>query len=360
MKKLFCLVFLGLLLVGRNASALTFNITYDSSVTSLTNAADVETAFATAARLFQDLYTNSVTVNITMYWGPTGPFTGGVSLGISQFLLADSSYSEIKAALTAHRASAADTNSVASLPPADPIGGPWFVPIADARVLGLFPANDSTQDGAVSFATNVNYTFDPNNRAVLGKYDFIGVAEHEISEVLGRSSAQLDPTFGYLPYDLFRFTNTAARSFDPVATNAYFSVDNGTNVLKFFYTNALFGDIQDWKSSATNDAFDAFTSSGHLSPVSTVDIMALDVLGYNGPGVPAPHLVGTNLSNGNFQIRFVNTPGVSFTVLATTNLSVPLTNWTVLGTATEIPLGQFQFIDTSATGPRRFYEVRSP
>jgi len=359
MKKLFYLAFLGLLLVARTASALTFNISYDSSVTNLTNAAEVEAAFATAAQLFQDLYTNNATIKLTVYAGPTGPFTDGISLGRSQFILFQFPYTSITNALRTHRASAADTNSVASLPATDPTGGgTWLVPLAEARVLGLISLGNTNEDGEVGFATNKSYTFDPNNRTVAGKFDFIGVAEHEISEVLGRCT--FDLTTAFVPYDLFRFTNNAVRNFDPNATNAYFSVDNGATVLKLFYTNQFMGDIQDWKSSATPDAFDAFTSSGHLSPVSAVDITALDVLGYNGPGVPAPHLAAANLINGNFQIRFVNTPGVSFTVLATTNLSVPLTNWTVLGTATESPLGQFQFIDISATGPQRFYDVRSP
>src|SRR5882757_4248289 len=86
MKKLFCLVFLGLLLCARPASAITFDITYDSSVTNLTNAAQVEAAFATATQLFQDLYTNKATIKLTMYWGATGPFSDGVDLGRSQFL----------------------------------------------------------------------------------------------------------------------------------------------------------------------------------------------------------------------------------------------------------------------------------
>lgn len=361
MKKLFCLVcLLSLLLYTRSASALTFNITYDSSVTSLTNAAEVEAAFATAAQLFQDLYTNKATIKLTVYWGATGPFTGGVSLGRSQFILFQFSYASIIAALTSHRASVADINSVASLPTVDPIpgGGTWYVPLAEARVLGLISLSNTNEDGEVGFATNRSYTFDPNNRTVSGKFDFIGVAEHEISEVLGRCTFDLATAF--VPYDLFRFTNNAARSFDPNATNAYFSVDNGATVLKLFYTNQFLGDVQDWKSSATPDAFDAFTSSGHLNPISTNDITALDVLGYNGPGVAAAHVAGTKLANGNFQLSFVNTPGISFTVLASTNLSVHLTNWTVLGTATESPAGQFQFTDTPATNGQRFYDVRSP
>jgi len=358
MKKLFCAVLLFLIFLPPPASALTFNITYDSSVTSLTNAAQVEAAFTTATQLFDDLYTNQATISMTVYWGPTGPFSDGIDLGRSQFVLFQFQYSDITSALASHRATAADTNSVASLPATDPTGGgTWLVPLAEARVLGLIPVDYPDEDGEVGFASDVIYTFDPNNRSVTGKFDFIGVAEHEISEVLGRCS--IDLTTGFVPYDLFRFTNNAARSLDPNATNAYFSVNNGLTALKFFYTNASIGDVQDWKSSSTPDAFDAFSSSGHLNPVSTVDITALDVLGYNGPGLAAPHLFETRLASGNIQIRFVNSPGVVFNVLASTNLLLHLTNWTLLGTATENPAGQFQFTDTTATNKQRFYVVHS-
>jgi hypothetical protein len=33
----------------------------------------------------------------------------------------------------------------------------------------------------VTIGAGYSFTFDPNNRAVPGKYDFIGIAEHEIS-----------------------------------------------------------------------------------------------------------------------------------------------------------------------------------
>jgi len=170
----------------------------------------------------------------------------------------------------------------------------------------------------------------------------------------------LDPSFGFVPNDLFRFTNSGARNFDPNATNAYFSVDNGVTVLKLYYTNQFFGDIQDWKSGAVPDSFDAFVSSGHINPMGTADIIAMDVLGYNSPGtLEPPRLYGVK-TNGNIQVSFANSPGVTFTVLAATNLTVPAANWTVLGTATESPAGQFRFTDTTATNGVRFYRVRSP
>jgi hypothetical protein len=66
------------------------------------------------------------------------------------------------------------------------------------------------------------------------------------------------------------------------------------------------------------------------------------------------------LTNG-FQFAFSNSVGALFGVLATTNLALPLTNWTALGGVLEISPGQFQFTDPQATNsPNRFYRLRSP
>jgi hypothetical protein len=62
-----------------------------------------------------------------------------------------------------------------------------------------------------------------------------------------------------------------------------------------------------------------------------------------------------------FQLAFVNTSGATFSVLTATNLSLPLSNWTVMGQALELAPGQFQFTDPQTTNaPQRFYRVSSP
>ena len=81
--------------------------------------------------------------------------------------------------------------------------------------------------------------------------------------------------------------------------------------------------------------------------------------------VPVPTTVTLTdpraVSNGLFQFAFTNSPGALFGVLATTNLAMPLTNWTELDGVTEISPGQFQFTGLQATNsPQRFYLVRSP
>jgi len=61
------------------------------------------------------------------------------------------------------------------------------------------------------------------------------------------------------------------------------------------------------------------------------------------------------------QFSFTNLPGAPFTVLAAPDVSLPLSNWTVVGSITDNPAGFFQFIDLDATNfPQRFYQMRSP
>jgi Kelch motif/Galactose oxidase, central domain len=67
------------------------------------------------------------------------------------------------------------------------------------------------------------------------------------------------------------------------------------------------------------------------------------------------------LAAGACQFTFTNVPALSFTVVATTNPALPLSNWTTLRIATELSPGQYQFTDPQASSsPRRFYRIRSP
>ena len=67
------------------------------------------------------------------------------------------------------------------------------------------------------------------------------------------------------------------------------------------------------------------------------------------------------LTNGVFQFSFTNPAALNFTVLASTNMAMPLSNWTVLGVVTDSPAGQYHFSEPRNTnGVPRFYRVRSP
>jgi hypothetical protein len=74
-----------------------------------------------------------------------------------------------------------------------------------------------------------------------------------------------------------------------------------------------------------------------------------------------PKLTGLmGLSNGLFQFAFSNNdPGAAFTVLTTTNPSLPLTDWTVAGPATNTAPGLYHISTDTTNNPQGFYRVRS-
>ena len=66
-------------------------------------------------------------------------------------------------------------------------------------------------------------------------------------------------------------------------------------------------------------------------------------------------------TNGVFQFGFTNgTPGATYSVLFTTNVATPITNWIVIGTALQVGPDLWQFTDNSASNNARFYRLHSP
>ena len=66
-------------------------------------------------------------------------------------------------------------------------------------------------------------------------------------------------------------------------------------------------------------------------------------------------------AHGSFQFRFANASGVLFRVLASTDMTLPLSNWSVLGYLAETTSGLYVFTDTQASiYPKRFYRATYP
>ena len=351
------------LLLGSPSRALVFNTTYDASVTGSAYSAQIQSAFATATTYLSSLITNNMTINITVYWGAVGPFSGGISLGASSTSFAGTTtYAGLTNALRNARTTANDSNAVASLPASDPISptNAWWYTRAQAKALNLsgvgVSPNDATLDGSIGFASSVTYTFDPTNRAVAGKYDFIAVALHEITEVMGRVYYDLSTI--YIPYDLFRFSGPGVRTFSTTAPTVYFSVDNGVTDLRNFNPVESNGDLTDWALSGPSDACDYSLSSGRKALLSYADLTALDIIGYKLNYSP-PKLTGVK-SGTNFIVSYTNTPGTSYTLFATTNLALPIASWSNLGTNNDNGTpGQFTATNPIAsTNLLRFYRAR--
>ena len=256
------------------AYALTFNVSYGSSVTNASNAASIEQAFNDAITFYQNTFTNNITINLGVGWGYVGSTQiASGALGASSFSETSTKFSKLQQHL-----------SPAALPASDPTnGGTIYLSSANAKALGLVPGSYPALDGSVGFDSTSNWTFDPNQRAQAGAYDFIGVAEHEISEVLGRYSA--------LPghesvLDLYRYT--ANGTLDTSGTSAYFSTDRGATQSYYFNGNASAGDLGDW-TGQPNDAFNYAAGTGRQLMVSSKDLQEMASLGYTlAAPVPEP------------------------------------------------------------------------
>ena len=201
-----------------------------------------------------------------------------------------------------------------------------------------------TYNGSVNAPTNVgSYTVigtinDPN---------YQGGATNTLVIAVPTPPAIILTSAGVLPGGAFQFgfTNTPGVSFTVLATtNLALPLSNWTvlgGVTEVSPGNFQFTDPQ---ATSYTQRFYRVRSGLSIGAVTTVVLAN-----------PA------ELLGGAFQFSFTNTPGASFSVLTTTNLSLPLSNWTVVGGATEVSPGQFQYTDPQATNtPQRFYRVRSP
>jgi hypothetical protein len=250
------------------------NIQFDASADKAP--AGFESAVLAAVQLLDSQFTAPVTVTIDVGYGEVdGHPMGGGALGESISSLTDVTYAQLLSALPA-----------GVLPASDPTGGGTFtITTAEAAALGL-PHPAAGIDGHVGFSSTLPFTYDPANRAVPHTFDFIGIVEHEITEVLGRMS-MLDSN-AYSLMDLFRYSAPGVHSLSPNQT-AYFSIDGGQTNLDNFNSNPG-GDLGDWAASAGNDAFLAFSPSGVLLNLSSADITLMDALGYGAPSAAVQQL----------------------------------------------------------------------
>jgi hypothetical protein len=306
------LAVLGLMVVaGRTASALTINLTFDTDANYMAaglNASDItamKAACNSAAAQFTSRYNDPINVNIRV------TATAGTSdFGSSNtFFDSVASYNNLQAAFAADSKSADDATTVGNggslKSGTDPIGTThvYLVARAQAKALGL-RADDMQNDGTFNFGGGQPWTYDPNNRQVAGKFDFIGVAMHEYSEIMGRTSVMGDAlgtgTPNYCAFDLFHYTGAGTRGLSN-GPGRSFSFDNGTTLLIAFNNNAANqGDLQDWAGPAP-DPFNAFGPPNEQDDLTTVDLQTMDVIGYDriaGTGTGSAANISTRLPVG--------------------------------------------------------------
>lgn len=269
------------------AQAMLIKPVFDASITSRSNAAQIEAAFNAAAAQFDTAFANPATVNITVSWGSVaGQKLAAGDIGESMDNLSGYySYASLVGYLTSKsKSNPADTAlalAVSHLPKTDPTKLNQFeIPYAEAKAIGLLPSSLPMMDGYIGFSSTSAFDFNPVGGVTAGAYDFQGLAAHEIEEVLGRVTALQSATPQWAtPFDLYRYAaaNTPGFSY---AKPAYFSINGGLTSLGSFNISGG-GDRSDWQTlTGSHDLQNAYLSTGVTLGLTNSDLTALDVLGW--------------------------------------------------------------------------------
>ena len=312
------------LATSRQTQAVTFNFT----PTAATPQQAID-GFAAAGQRWSSLFSDDVTVNISIDFAPIA----SGALGSTGSSLTNYPYTNTRAAFVADAATNDDITATSFLQPApamrmlinytsnNPNGAGSSTPYLDAnaggnntnvrihhanaKALGLrSPTNDAT-DASISFNSNFAWDFNPYDGVTAGAYDFIGIATHEIGHALGFSSGVdlLDTnspsgTGTFLAeddvqtkaMDLFRYSAESKAQgvgvFDMSADSRskYFSINGGTTNLATFSTGRAHGDGQQaghWKDNLNLGIMDPTIASGTQQFISALDRRVLDVIGWN-------------------------------------------------------------------------------
>lgn len=300
--------------------------------------------FMAAGQLWQDRFTDDVTINIRMEVdGTLGPTT----LGGASNVTGGAFYADVRNALTLDATSATDLTAVANLQAtsidflshdrsgttvrsngSDAWSNVLDVARANLKALGLISPSASGLDSSITFNEDFNFDFDRSDG--ISGFDFIGIAAHEIGHALGfvsgvdvidilsgasgRAGEDIngaDPGIGELedfriftPLDLFRYSaDSLAESGQPALGSLldlrpdgtpFFSTDGGATNEGLFSTGAFNGDgrqASHWKDNLNLGLLDPTFAPGEFGDITPLDVRAFDVIGWDlasSAAVPEP------------------------------------------------------------------------
>src|SRR5216684_4477709 len=270
------------------------NVSFDQSVSTL------PTGFVTAVNYvvnyFDQLFTSPVTVNIAVGYGEIhgtalpsnalGESLPGIS-GQAGFVFLEN-YTQSRNALLAQSAPGAST-----LPTNSPAPGSLVMTAAEAKALGLYSSTTGF-DGWTGFSSIPNiFSYSVNSAPASNQYYFIGVVEHEFTEIMGRTSFLDQAPSYYSLMDLYRYAAPGVRQLGTGAAS-YFSIDGGNTNLDNWnnYQTGNNGDLGDWAPSAGFDAFNDNSNPGVINQVTSSDITLMRALGWQT--IPPPVVTANN------------------------------------------------------------------
>jgi hypothetical protein len=275
---------------------LQIDVVYDSSVAAAPAA--FKACVNAVCQFYETLFTNPVTVTIDVGFGESdGQTLAATNLGQSNYRYVGVSYA---VALSGLQAAAAPGSQ--NLPATAPVFASIELTVAQAYALGVLGnVTFGGPTGYVGFSSVNSFFYDPTQSLPVpkGEYDFMGTVEHEISEVMGRTSFyNLSGTYGVL--DLYRYAAPGVLQTGS-GNPAYFSIDGGSTDLRDFnnFQTGDKGDLGDWSPNLHSaDAYNDKSASAVINSVGAVDKTVMAAIGWSEsanaasltPAAAVPHL----------------------------------------------------------------------
>ncbi|BDS06045.1 hypothetical protein NT6N_10850 [Oceaniferula spumae] len=275
--------------------------------------------FQRAANYWQSVLSDNATVNIDIDFRTLDPGVLGQAGSTTQAIGVDAYFAALGADIT----SASDLNAVANLPALTLNGGINFLTqvnsegnstavsldsddsgnnrvlnlnTANAKAVGLRPANDLASDASITFSDRFAWDYDNSDGVGPGLQDFVGVAVHEIGHALGfnsgvdtvdfaiANSADLEDFRVFTGLDMFRYSADGVNDL-AAGTVSYFSIDGGATNLGLFSTGSTYGDGQQashWRDNLGLGIMDPTANpAGNVNTVSQLDLLAFDTIGWD-------------------------------------------------------------------------------
>ena len=259
-------------LVG-SANGLQFDLIWDSSVASAPSG--FIQAVKAAAQTLASLFSTREVVNVDVGYGEiAGSPLGSGALGESESYGYLANYAAVTNALRGDGYSFAASN--------EPTGSQFFITSAETKTMGYVNPRSTSLDGYVGFSSAYPMYYGTSGTPSSSQYDLYSIAEHELTEVMGRIGVEGAPMNGaatYTPLDLFHYSAPGSLTLE--GNGGYFSINNGrTNLGAYNNAAANGGDIADWASSVANNSFDAFTAPGTAGALTSNDVIETAALGY--------------------------------------------------------------------------------